>query len=118
MCLHHRHERQQNCCICIHIRQLGLVNTLFDTDYEARLINVLNWYIYGEHAVELYPTIVFRNEAYFHISGYMNFQNNWHLCPMLIHEMQLHNVTVIVWCAVFKTMNAHSYVICLLITVL
>jgi hypothetical protein len=94
----------------------GIIN-LFDTDHEAKL-NILNWYLHGEHAGEVDPTLVLITiEAYFHHSGYMKSQNNSYWCPILNHEVPLHNVTVVVWCAVgvsriigsiyFETANLH-----------
>jgi len=41
--------------------------------------------------------VVFRNEAWFRLSGYVNSQNN--RLPTLIHEVPLHDVTVDVLCA-------------------
>lgn len=76
------------------------IKKLFDTHDEVRL-NVLNWYLHGEHAGEVDPILVLITiEAYLHHSGYMNSQNNRYWCPILNHEVSLHNVTVVVWCAV------------------
>jgi hypothetical protein len=54
------------------------------------------------------PTLVlFSNEACFHISGYLNSQNDryWYTeSPMLIDRVPLHGVKVHMWCVTHATM--------------
>ena len=58
--------------------------------------------------VRLDPLLYFMSdEAWFHLSGYVNSQNTRYWSfenPHLIHETPLHDLKIGVWCAVSGTM--------------
>ena len=104
--------------------EITLVHKLNNTDREARR-NFVNWYLHGVHAGEIDPTLIlFSGEAWFHLGGLVNSQNNRYWSaenPMLIQEVPLHGVQVGVWCAMSatriigpiffsETLNSHRYV--------
>jgi hypothetical protein len=50
--------------------------------------------------------ILFSDEDWYHLHGYVNSQNNRYLCaenPMLVYRVPLHDVEVYVWCVVIAT---------------
>jgi hypothetical protein len=61
--------------------------------------NFVNWYFHGVHAGEIDTTFLcFSDEAWFHLNGYMNSQNNRNWSsenPMLLHKVTLHDVEVV-----------------------
>jgi hypothetical protein len=69
----------------------------YDVDHYARL-HFVNYYPHGVHAAAIDPTLcLFKDEAWFHFSGYVNSQNNRYWSgenPTLIHEVPLHDVKV------------------------
>jgi hypothetical protein len=72
------------------------------------------WYVftqssmpcYRSHHGEVHPILVFCEEAWFRLSGYVTSKNKRYWFaenPMLIHELTIHDVTVGVWCAMNAT---------------
>ena len=101
-----------------------VVHQLLPTDDAGRR-NFCNWYLQAIHDGVVDPMLVFfSDETWFHLSGYVNSQNNrfWSLeNPHNIHEVPLHDVKIGVWCAISGrriigpifydgTINAQRYV--------
>jgi hypothetical protein len=70
----------------------------------ARRIHFCSWFPQSVAKGEINPQLTFfSDEAWFHLQGYTNMQNNcyWNSQnPHLAHEVPLHPVKVGVWCAV------------------
>jgi len=98
VCLHHQHQLLQNCCVYIQTKQLSVTNckTLIkkhDLMLQSCTFTSAWW--------EIDPTLVL-DEAGFHLTGYINSQNNRYQSVetlILIHEVPLYDSTVCVWCA-------------------
>jgi hypothetical protein len=67
-------------------------------------VHFCSWFLQSVAEGEIDPQLTFfSDEAWFHVLGYINTQNNryWSsLNPHLTHEVPLHPVNVGVWCAV------------------
>ena len=71
---------------------------------EAKRLQFCRWLLSTVEEGRMDPLLYFMSdEAWFHLSGYVNSQNtrywsskNWHV----IHEMPLHDLKIGVWCAV------------------
>jgi hypothetical protein len=71
----------------------------------------VNWYLQGVHNKKIDPTpVLFNNNAWLKLSGYVNFQNN--VFPMLIYKLMLHVFKVFVWCVVSANRNIEPIVRC------
>lgn len=71
------------------------------------------------HDEEIHHThILFSNEAWFHLSGYVNSQNNGHMHVenlMIIHKVSQHDIINAAWCTISgnslsENVNSHHYV--------
>lgn len=110
----------------LHYRPYKLteVSQLQERDYESRL-NYCMWFqnfIY-EHGAAILDVTFFTDEAWFHLSGYVNSQNNrlWSSeNPHEFHQVPLYDQKVGVWCAISRmriigpiffneTINAERY---------
>jgi hypothetical protein len=67
-------------------------------------VHFCNWFLQSVVEGEIDPqSKFFSDEAWFHLQGYINTQNNRHWSsqnPHLFYEVPLHPVKVCVWCAV------------------
>jgi hypothetical protein len=107
-----------------------MVHQLLPPDAEAR-INYCRWFQQSVYDGMVDPDFVFyTDEAWFHLSGYVNSQNNRYWSaenPHSIHEVPLHDVKIGVWCAISahritgpeylqETINSERYVRLMLTT--
>jgi hypothetical protein len=91
----------------------------------ASRVRFCSWFLQSVVKGEIDPQLTFCcNEAWFHLQGYINMQNNRYWSsqnPHLTHEAVLHPVKVSVWCALSagrilgplffnKTINCERYV--------
>jgi len=87
-------QSAQNTKKLLHLHQVKIteVQNSQDTDHKAAL-HFVDRYIHGKHAGEIDLTLVqISNEAWFHISIYVNSLNN--MFPILIYKVSLHKVEV------------------------
>jgi hypothetical protein len=72
-------------------------------DYGRRM-HFCNWFLQAVHDRVLDPKLnIFHCEAWFHLSGYINAQNNryWSsINPRQVFEVPLHDQKIGVWCAI------------------
>lgn len=80
-----------------------MVDQLFDTDCEAsqNSVLVLSW---GGILEKVMSQLLFSDEAWFHLRGYVNFRIKGLQKIMLFHEMSLHDFKVGVWYALSASM--------------
>jgi hypothetical protein len=80
-----------------------VVHQLLPPDAEAR-INDCRWFQQSVYDGMIDPDLVsYTDDAWFHLSGYVNSQNNPYWSaenPHSIHEVPLHDVKIGVWCAI------------------
>jgi hypothetical protein len=83
----------------------SVVHQLLPPDAEAR-INYCRWFQQSVYDGMVDPDLVFyTDKACFHLSGYVNSQNNRYCSaksPHTIHEDQLHDRKIGVWCAIMR----------------
>jgi len=87
-------QSAQNTTKLLHLHPVKIteVQNSQDTDHKAAL-HFVDRYIHGNHAGEIDLTLVqISNEAWFHISIYVNSLNN--MIPILIYKVSLHKVEV------------------------
>jgi hypothetical protein len=87
-------QSAQNAKKLLHLHPVQTTEVQYSqgTDHKAAL-DFVDRYIHDKHAGEIDPTFVQTgNEAWFHISKYVNFLNN--KFPILIYEVSLHKVEV------------------------
>jgi hypothetical protein len=104
--------------------RITVVHQLLPPDAEAR-INYCRLFQQSVYDGMVDPDFVFcTDEARFHLSGYVNSQNNRYRSaenPHSVHEVLLHDVKIGVWCAISaheiigpvffqKTINSERYV--------
>jgi hypothetical protein len=110
----------------LHFRPYRLtdVSQLHERDYQSRL-NYCMWFqnFISEQGDEILDLTFFTDEAWFHLSGYVNSQNNrlWSSeNPHELYQVPLHDQKVGVWCAISRmriigpiffnaTINAERY---------
>ncbi|PSN47189.1 hypothetical protein C0J52_07875, partial [Blattella germanica] len=83
---------------------IGRVHKHFETDYGQRL-QFCNWYLQSMNDGCLDPQTLFcTDEAWFHLSGFMNSQNQRHWASKNPHhnivETRRHETKIAVWCAI------------------
>jgi hypothetical protein len=89
----------------LHLRpyEIAQVQVIEEGDY-GRRTNFCNWFLQTVHDGVLDPKLTFFTvEAWFHLSGYINAQNNryWSsINPRQTFEVPLHDQKVGVWCAI------------------
>lgn len=70
----------------------------------AKRLQFCEWVLKSVHDGEIDPYLIFfSDESWFHLSGYVNSQNNryWNSQkPNLIHEQPLHDQKIGLWCAI------------------
>ncbi|PNF34202.1 hypothetical protein B7P43_G17545, partial [Cryptotermes secundus] len=90
----------------LHAYHVRCVQELKDLDKEKCLV-YCRWFqtFVGNHGIEEFDQVFFTDEAWFHLSGYVNSQNNriWSSeNPNVLHEKPLHCQKIGVWCAVSR----------------
>lgn len=87
----------------LHAYKTTVVHSLQPADHGPRMV-FSNWITNAVCNGEVDPEMTFfTDEAWFHLSGYVNSQNSRYWCsenPHISHEKPLHDVKVGVWCAV------------------
>ena len=83
--------------------KVTVVQKLQEPDFNRRT-HFCDWYVQSVHDGIVDPQITFfTDEAWFHLSGYVNTQNSRHWAvenPHVIHEGQRNEQKVGVWCAI------------------
>jgi hypothetical protein len=79
------------------------VQVIEECDYGRRM-HFCNWFLQAVHDGVLDPKLTFfTDEAWFHLSGYINAQNNGYwssIKPKQTFEVPLHDQKIGVWCAI------------------
>lgn len=86
-------QSAQNATKLLHLHSVKTseVQNSKGTDHEAALHFVVDRYLHDKHAGEIDPALVqISNEAWIHISKYVNSLNNKY--PILMYEVSLHKV--------------------------
>jgi hypothetical protein len=110
----------------LHLRpyKITQVQVIEEGDY-GRRTQFFNWFFQAVHDGVLNPKLIFfTDEAWFHLSGYINYQKNryWSsINPRQAFEVPLHDQKIGVWCAIIasrivgpiffeNTINSERYV--------
>jgi hypothetical protein len=89
----------------LHLRpyKITQVQVIEECDY-GRRTHFCNWFLQAVHDGVLDPKLTFfTDEAWFHLSGYINAQNNryWSIINLKqMFEVLLHDQKIDVWCAI------------------
>ncbi|BFZ07560.1 hypothetical protein BsWGS_10599 [Bradybaena similaris] len=108
-----------------HPYRISVVHELKERDNQSR-VNYCTWFqaFLAEEGESILDVTFFSDEAWFHLSGYVNSQNNriWSsFNPNAFYAAPVHDAKIGVWCAVSRrriigpiffnnTINAHRYV--------
>lgn len=89
-----------------HPYRISVVSELKECDNQSR-VNYSTWFqaFLAEEDESILDVTFFSDEAWFHLSGYVNSQNNriWSsFNPNAFHEAPLHDAKIGVWCAVSR----------------
>jgi len=86
--------------------KISVQHQLLPADF-ARRLDFCNWIRDEIFTGQIDPNLLlFSDEAWFHLSGYVNSQNNRYWAaenPHQLHEVPLHDQKVGVWCAISRT---------------